>query len=64
MLRSRSHPQTFQERLAEQKARLERKASRLKPGPERDELLKKAKQFDTAKDINEWLNSPGLRAPQ
>jgi hypothetical protein len=50
--------------LAEQKARLEKKASRLKPGPERDELLKKAQQIDTARDINEWLNSPGLRAPQ
>jgi hypothetical protein len=44
MLRSRSHPQTFEERLAGQKARLEKQASRLKPGPERDELLRKARQ--------------------
>ena len=58
MLRSTSHPQTFQERLAEHKARLEQKASRLKPGPERDELLRKARQIDTARHINEWLNSP------
>jgi hypothetical protein len=28
MLRSRSHPHTFQERLAEQKSRLEKKTSR------------------------------------
>jgi hypothetical protein len=64
MLRSTSHPQTFQERLAEHKAHLEQKASLLKPGPERDELLKKARQTDTGRDINEWLNSPGLQAPQ
>ncbi len=64
MLRSRSHAQTFQERLAEQKARLEKKASQLNPGPERDDLLKKAKQIDTATHINEWLNSPGLQAPR
>ena len=64
MLRSRSHPQTFGERLAEQKARLEKKASQLNPGPERDDLLKKAKQIDTATHINEWLNSPGLQAPR
>jgi hypothetical protein len=64
MLRSRSHPHTFQERLAEQKARLEERASQLKPGPERDDLLRKARQLDTARDINEWLNSPGLQAPR
>jgi hypothetical protein len=50
--------------LAEQKARFERKAARLKPGPERDELLLKARQIDTAAHINEWLNSPGLQAPK
>jgi hypothetical protein len=64
MLRSRSHPQTFQERLAEQKARFEKQASRLKPGPERDELLRKAQQIDTARHINEWLNSGSLQAPR
>jgi hypothetical protein len=64
MLRSRSHPQTFEERLAEQKARLEKKASTLKPGPARDDLLKKAQQIDTATHINQWLNSPGLQSPR
>jgi hypothetical protein len=64
MLSSRSHPQIFEVRLAEQKARLEKKASQLKPGPERDDLLKKAQQLDTATHINEWLNSPGLQSPR
>jgi hypothetical protein len=64
MLRCRSHPHTFEERLAEQKARLEKEASKLKPGPARDDLLKKARQIDTATHINNWLNSPGLQSPR
>jgi hypothetical protein len=62
--RSHSHPDsTFEQRLAEHKAILERKAAQLKPGPRRDQLLRKARQIDTARHINEWLNSPGLKAP-
>jgi hypothetical protein len=64
MLRSRSHPLTFKERLAEQKVRLEKRASQLDPGPERDDLLKKAQEIDTAAHIDEWLNSAGLQAPR
>ena len=64
MLRSRTHPQTFAERLAEQKALLEKQASKLAPGSERDDLLRRARQIDTARDIDEWLNSPGLQAPR
>jgi hypothetical protein len=63
MIRSILHPHTFEERLAEEKARLEQKVSRLKPGPGRDELLKKAGQIDTARHISEWLNS-GLQSPR
>jgi hypothetical protein len=60
----RLHPQTLEERLVEHKARLEKKASRLKPGPERDDILKKAQQIDTAMHMNAWLNSPGLQSPR
>jgi len=59
----RSPPQTFEERLADQKACLEKKASQLNPGPKRDDLLKKAQQIDIAMHINEWLNS-GLQSPR
>ena len=55
MLRFISHPHTLEERLAEQKARLGQRAHQLKPGPERDELLKKVGQIDTATHVNEWL---------
>ena len=63
MLRSISRSRTFEQRLADQKARLEQRAHQLKPGPERDELLKKVGQIDTATHVNEWLNS-GLQPPR
>jgi hypothetical protein len=50
--------------MAEQKARLEKQASRLEPGPERDDLLRRARQIDTAEHISEWLNIPGLQPPR
>lgn len=40
------------------------RASQLGPGPEREDLLKKARQADTAAHLDEWANSPGLRPPQ
>lgn len=38
-------------------------ARKLPPCPERDALLKKARQLETAAHINEWVLSPGLRPP-
>ena len=38
-------------------------AQKLPPGKDRDALLKKARQLDTASHINEWLSSSGLRPP-
>lgn len=40
------------------------KASQLGPGPERDDLLKRARQADTAAHLDDWANSPGLRPPE
>jgi hypothetical protein len=36
----------------------------LPAGKNRDALLRKARQIDTASHINEWLSSPGLQTPQ
>jgi len=33
-------------------------------GPERDELLEKARRADTAAHIDDWANSPGLQPPR
>ena len=40
------------------------KAAQLQPGPEREDLLKRARQADTAAHLDEWANSPGLRPPE
>ena len=31
---------------------------------EREELLRKARQAETASHVNEWLSSPGLQPPK
>jgi len=54
----------FDHRNAKEKKRLEALAAELKPGPERDTLLEKIRQLDTATRINEWLSSPGLQVPR
>ena len=54
---------SFGERLAEEAQRLRDRAQALPPGVERDELIRKARQTDTASHMNEWLTSPGLASP-
>lgn len=64
MQRRRSVPHTFEENIAAEKARLEAQIARLKPGPQRDGLLRKLGQLETASHINQWLSSPGLQPPE
>jgi hypothetical protein len=52
------------DRLVSFAATVREKASRLPPGAEKEELLRKARQADTATHLNEWANSPGLQAPK
>jgi hypothetical protein len=40
------------------------KAQQLAPGTERDALLRKASQADTASHLDEWVNSSGLQPPK
>jgi hypothetical protein len=54
---------TFPDRLTKEAERLRQEAEASPPGPQRDELLRKARQAETALPINEWISSPGLRAP-
>lgn len=55
---------SLRDRLASFAEELKAKAKRLRPGPEQDALLKRARQADTASHIDEWANSPGLRPPR
>jgi hypothetical protein len=52
------------ERLAQEIQRLRERAKALPPGIERDELIRKARQTETASRMNEWLTSPGLQSPK
>jgi hypothetical protein len=63
MQRSRPTLHLFGDRLANEKKRLEAQLAQLQPGPERDQLLQKLRQLDTALHIDEWLSSPGLQSP-
>lgn len=55
--------QSLKDRLAAFANGVKEKASRLPPGPEKEELLRKARQADTASHLDEWANSPGLQPP-
>jgi hypothetical protein len=40
------------------------KASLLPPGPEKNGLLRKASNAETACHVDDWVNSPGLQPPK
>lgn len=58
------HILTFPERLSQEAHRLREQAEVMPLGKEREELLRKAREADTASHINEWLASPGLQPPR
>ncbi len=55
----RCHDVSFDERLRRAAAQARDAAQRLPNGHERDALMKKADQAETAARINQWLTSPG-----
>lgn len=64
MQRRRSAPHSFEGQIAAEKKRLEEQLSGIAHGPQRDALVKKIRQLDTASHMNDWLQSPELRPPQ
>ena len=59
----RSVPHSFEDQIAAEKSRLEAQAADLPPGPQKDALLKKIRQLETASHVNQGLTSPGLQPP-
>ena len=51
-------------RLALEALKLKAAAKALPHGQERAALIRKARQFETASHLNEWLSSPGLQPPR
>ena len=58
------HQPALRERLASEVLRLTDGAKALRPGREKDAMVRKARLMETASQINEWLTSPGLRVPR
>jgi hypothetical protein len=57
------HTTTFEDRLAEQARDLREQAKTMPPGVEREALIRRARQAETASHISDWLSSPGLKSP-
>ncbi|WP_315751737.1 MULTISPECIES: hypothetical protein [unclassified Bradyrhizobium] len=55
---------SFRQRLQQAAAAAHEAAARLPAGPERDIMLKKAMQAETAAHINELLSAPVLHAAE
>jgi hypothetical protein len=64
MRRRFKQTESLQDRLTLFAREARDKATQLPPGIERDEMLKKAQQADTAAHLNDWINSPGLQPPE
>jgi len=58
-MRKRSEPQTFEQRLAEQKRRLESELARLPTGQQRDAIAARIDQLQAAADMHDLLSSRG-----
>jgi hypothetical protein len=54
----------LQDRLALHASRLKEEAQSLRPGPERDAMIRRARHAETASHVNDWLLSPGLQPPR
>ena len=52
------------ERLIENVEQLRAQLAELPPGPERDNMVKRIRQSETAAHIEDWLRSPGLQPPE
>ncbi|UPT93875.1 hypothetical protein J4G48_0031690 [Bradyrhizobium barranii subsp. apii] len=56
--------QSLEARLAQEAERLREQAKKLPHGPEREILIRKARQAETGSHMSEWLRSPGIQPPE
>lgn len=52
---------SLEQRLAEEAKRLRAQAEKLPPGPDRERLLRKAREDETAGQMADWITSPSLQ---
>ena len=58
-MRKRSEPHTFEQRLTEQRLRLEAEAAALPQGEARDAIAQRIERLQRAADMNAWLSRGG-----
>jgi len=58
------HTKSLKDRLLEEAQSLREQANLLPYGSVRDAALKKARQAEAAANMDEWLNSSGLKPPK
>ena len=56
--------ESFEQRLSQQAAKLRKQAQDTAPGMAREQLIRMARQAETASHMSEWLRSPGLQPPR
>ena len=56
--------QSLEERLFQEAQRLKEEAKLIRPGPDQEALLRKARQCETASRMSEWLRSAELQPPK
>jgi hypothetical protein len=54
---------TIEQKRHQQSEAAKNEANKLPHGRERDALVRKSRQLETASHINQWLSSPGLKPP-
>jgi hypothetical protein len=64
MQRRRSQPHSFEDQISAEKIRLQEQLALTAHGRQRDALVRKIRQLETASHMSEWLRSPGLQPPQ
>jgi uncharacterized membrane-anchored protein len=55
---------SLKERLEREAHAIREAAKTMRPGEERDNMIKKARQIETAIHMEDWLKSPGLQPPK
>jgi hypothetical protein len=55
--------QSLQDQLTSFAKEAREVAAKLRPGLKRDDLIRRARQADTAAHIDDWINSAGLQPP-
>jgi hypothetical protein len=55
---------TTEQKWRQQSEAANNEAQKLPHGKERDALERRARQLETASQVNQWLSSPGLKPPE